>query len=233
MKISEFFSTNTFFAISLTLIVWYFASLLQKKTKSVILHPVLVSVIVIILILIVLKIPNESYQKGMSALSYLITPATICLALPLYEQVKVLKKNIPAILVGVLAGTLTSLVSVFLLGKLFRIDQSLLISLLPKSVTTAIGAPVSEALGGISSITVAVIIVTGILGSVFGPLLCRLLKITEPIAQGTAMGTAAHVIGTTKANEMGDIQGAVSSLSLVVAGLMTAVLLPVFCATVF
>ncbi len=224
---SNFFSASTFFAIGLTLLIWYLACTLQKKTKSVLLHPILVSVIAIILILLVLKIPNESYQKGMSALSYLITPATVCLALPLYEQVKVLKKNLPAILIGVLAGTLTSLVSVFLLGKLFQIDQTLLISLLPKSITTAIGAPVSEALGGNGAITVAAIIATGILGSVFGPLLCKLLKLADPISQGTAIGTSAHVIGTSKANEMGALQGAVGSLSLVVAGLMTAFLLPI------
>ncbi len=224
---SDFFSSSAFFAVGLTLLIWYLACTLQKKTKSVLLHPILVSVIAIILILLVLKIPNESYQKGMSALSYLITPATVCLALPLYEQAKILGKNLPAILVGVLAGTLTSLVSVFLLGKLFQIDQSLLISLLPKSVTTAIGAPVSEALGGNGAITVAAIIATGILGSVFGPFLCKLCKLSEPISQGTAIGTSAHVIGTSKANEMGALQGAVGSLSLVVAGLMTAFLLPI------
>lgn len=169
----------------------------------------------------------ETYQKGMNFVSYLITPATVCLALPLYERIKILKRNLPAIIAGVIAGTLTSILSVFLLGKLFDIDRELLISLLPKSVTTAIGAPVSEALGGKSSITVVIIITTGILGSILGPLLCKLMKLTEPVSQGVAIGTSSHVIGTSKANEMGDLQGAVSSLSFVVAGIVTAFMLPV------
>ncbi len=226
---AEFLSSSSFFAIALTLLVWRLACALQKRTGSVILHPILVSVAGIILVLLALKIPNAEYQRGMNAFSWLLTPATVCLALPLYEQVKVLKKNLPAILTGVLCGTITSLASVFLLGRLFRLDSVMLTSLLPKSVTTAIGAPVSEALGGVGSITVAAIIATGILGSVLGPSLCRWFKITDPVAQGTAIGTAAHVIGTSKANEMGEVQGAVGSLSLVIAGLMTAFLLPVMC----
>ncbi len=225
----EFLSAGSFFAVALTLLIWRLACALQKKTHSVLLHPILVSVAGIILVLLVLKIPNTAYQQGMSAFSWLMTPATVCLALPLYEQVKVLKKNLPAILAGVLAGTVTSLLSVFLLGRLFRLDRAMLVSLLPKSVTTAIGGPVSEALGGVGSITVAVIIVTGILGSMLGPSLCKWLRITDPIAQGTAIGTAAHVIGTSKANEMGALQGAVGSLSLSVAGLLTAFLLPLMC----
>ena len=224
---SDFLSASSFFAIALTLLVWQMACTLQKKTDSVLLHPILISVAGIILVLLALKIPNAVYQQGMSAFSWLLTPATVCLALPLYEQVKVLKKNLPAILAGVLSGTVTSLVSVFLLGRLFRMDRTMLISLLPKSVTTAIGAPVSEALGGVGSITVAAVIATGILGSVLGPALCKWFRIADPIAQGTAIGTAAHVIGTSKANEMGAVQGAVGSFSLVSAGLLTAFLLPV------
>ncbi len=139
---------------------------------------------------------------------------------------KVLKKNLPVILAGVLSGTVTSLVSVFLLGRLFRMDRTLLISLLPKSVTTAIGAPVSEAMGGLGAVTVTAIIATGILGNIFGQTACRLLHIHDPVAQGTAFGTASHVIGTTKANETGAVQGAVSSLSLVIAGVLTAFLMP-------
>ncbi len=220
-------SSSSFFAIAITLLIWHTSCFLQKKTKAVLLNPILVSVTAIIVILTVLKIPSETYQKGMNFVSYLITPATVCLALPLYEQIKILKRNLPAIIAGVIAGTLTSILSVFLLGKLFDIDRELLISLLPKSVTTAIGAPVSEALGGNSSITVVIIITTGILGSIFGPLLCKLMKLTEPVSQGVAIGTSSHVIGTSKANEMGDLQGAVSSLSLVVAGIVTAFMLPV------
>ena len=226
---SEFLTESSFFAIALTLLVWRLACALQKKTGSALLHPILVSAAALILILAALKIPNQAYQQGMKAFSWLLTPATVCLAVPLYEQVRVLRKNLPAILAGVLCGTLTSLISVFAVGKLFGMDRTMLISLLPKSVTTAIGAPVSEALGGIGSVTVAAIIVTGILGSVFGPALCRLFGITDPVAQGTAIGTASHVIGTSRANGMGPVQGAVGSLSLVAAGLMTALLMPLVC----
>ena len=222
----NFLSSSSFFAIALTLLIWRIANALQKKTGSVLLHPILVSVAAIIGILLVSGIPNSAYQQGMKPFSWLMTPATVCLAVPLYEQVKVLKKNLPAILMGVLCGTLTSLLCVGGLCLLFQLDQTMTVSLLPKSVTTAIGAPVSEALGGMSAVTVAVIIATGILGNVFGHAACRLFRIQDPIAQGTAIGTASHVIGTTKANELGPVQGAVSSLSLVAAGVLTAFLIP-------
>ena len=223
----DFLSSSSFFAIALTLLIWRFANALQKKTGSVLLHPILVSVAAMILILVVSGIPNSAYQQGMKPFSWLMTPATVCLAVPLYEQVKVLKKNLPAILLGVLCGTLTSLLCVGCCCLLFHLDQTMTVSLLPKSVTTAIGAPVSEALGGMSAITVAVIIATGILGNVFAQAACRLFRIHDPIAQGVAIGTASHVIGTTKANEIGAVQGAVSSLSLVIAGVLTAFLVPV------
>ncbi len=149
---------------------------------------ILVSATGIILVLLALKIPNAVYQQGMSAFSWLLTPATVCFALPLYRQVKVLIKNLHAILAGVLSGTVTRLVSVFLLGRLFRMDRTMMISLLRKSVTTATGAPVSEAMGGVGSITVAAIIATGIWGSVLGPALCRWFRIADHIAWGTAIG---------------------------------------------
>ena len=224
---ADFLSQSSFFAIALTLLVWRLASWLQKKTGSMLLHPILVSVALIILALLATGVPNSAYQQGMRALSWLMTPATVCLAVPLYEQVRMLKKNLPAIALGALCGTLASLVCIGGLCLLFRLDQAMTISLLPKSVTTAIGAPISEALGGMGSITVAVIIITGILGNVFGSAACRLLNIHDPVAQGAAFGTAAHVIGTSKANELGEIQGAVSSLSLVVAGILTAFLLSI------
>ncbi len=223
---TEFLSGSSFFAIALTLLIWRLSVLLQKKTGSVLLHPILMSVIGVIVILLCTGIPNSAYQKGMEPFSWLITPATVCLAVPLYEQVKVLKKNLPAICLGVFCGTLTSILCVAGLCLLFGMDRTMTVSLLPKSVTSAIGASVSEGLGGLGSVTVAVIIVTGILGNVFGQVMYRLFRIHDPVAQGTAMGTSAHVIGTTKANEMGEIQGAVSSLSLVIAGVLTAFLIP-------
>ncbi len=218
---TDFLSSSSFFAIALTLLIWRFAAALQKKTGSVLLHPILVSVLGIILILLASGIPNSDYQQGMKPFSWLMTPATVCLAVPLYEQVKVLKKNLAAICLGVLCGTLTSLLCIGGLCLLFRLDRTMTVSLLPKSVTTAIGAPVSEAMGGLGAVTVTAIIATGILGNIFGQTACRLLHIHDPVAQGTAFGTASHVIGTAKANETGAVQGAVSSLSLVIAGVLT------------
>lgn len=225
---TEFLSGSSLFAIALTLLVWRLASALQKKIKSPILHPILISTAAIIAVLLVLKIPNAAYQANMKPLSFLMTPATVCLAIPLYEQMQVLRRKLPAILVGVACGTVVSLLCVAGLCLLFKLDPSMTVSLLPKSVTTAIGVPISESLGGMSSITVTAIISTGILGNITGSFLCRILKIEDPVAQGAAMGTAAHVIGTTRANEMGSVQGAVSSLSLVIAGILTAFLIPLF-----
>ena len=141
-------------------------------------------------------------------------------------SLKTLKKNLPAILAGIAAGTLTSLLVIGLLCALFALDRSLTVSLLPKSITTAMGMVLSEENGGIGALTTVVIIVTGILGSLVGPGLCKLLKLTDPISQGVALGTASHVIGTSKANELGALQGAVSSLSLACAGILTAILFP-------
>jgi putative effector of murein hydrolase len=180
--------------------------------------------------LLLTGIPVENYQAGTSAISWLLTPATVCLALPLYQQLKVLKKNLGAIFAGIAAGTVVILVCVFLLCRLFRLEDSFTVSLLPKSITTAMGIVLSSQNGGIPSLTTAVIIVTGILGSLAGGALCKLLKLNDPISQGVAFGTASHVIGTSKAAELGQLQGAVSSLSLTVAGILTAVLFPLVCA---
>ena len=191
----------------------------RRKWNSPLCNPLLIAVILVISFLLVSGISTEVYQDGMAKISWLLTPATVCLALPLYQQLKTLRKQLPAIFLGVTAGTLTSLASI--------LDNAMLLSLLPKSITTAIGMVLSEQMGGIQSLTAAAIIATGILGSLIGSSLCRLLKLTDPIAQGAAFGTASHVIGTTRANEIGQLQGAVSSLSLISAGLLTAVVLPV------
>lgn len=217
------------FSIVLTLGAYLFGLWLQKKTKSPLCNPILIAAALIIGLLLVTKLPNEDYQAGTAIFSWLLTPATVCLALPLYRQLKVLKKHVPAILSGVVAGTLTSLVCVLLLAKAFRLEDALTISLLPKSITTAMGIELSSLNGGIQSLTAAAIIITGILGSLFGSMLCKLFRLKDPISQGVAFGTASHVIGTSRASELGQLQGAVSSLSLAVAGLLTAVLFPLIC----
>ena len=219
---------TSLFSIVLTLGVYEFALWVQKKWNYPICNPILISVVIIIPLLLLLRIPNGDYQAGCKSFSWLLTPATVCLAVPLYEQLQVLKKYLPAIAAGVTAGTLASLLCITGMCALFRLDDVLRVSLLPKSITTAKGIALTEQMGGLSSIAAAAIVVTGILGSVLGVPLCRLLRIKDPIAQGVAFGTASHVIGTTKAAELSPLTGAVSSLSLVVAGILTAVLCPLF-----
>lgn len=215
------------FSLMLTLLTFEAGRWLQKKLRSPLCNPILISVVLVIGILLLFRIPVEDYQAGAKLFSWLLTPATICLAVPLYDQLQILKKNLPAICAGVVAGTLVSLGSIGILCVAFRLDSSLTASLLPKSITTAMGIAVSAQMGGISAISTVVIIVTGILGSVFGSMLCRLFHITDPIAQGVAFGTASHVIGTSRASQISELSGAVSSLSLVIAGVLTAVLCPI------
>lgn len=223
---AEFLQKVPLLALALTFGAYQFGLWCQKKWKTPLLNPILIAVILMIGILLVTGIPNETYQAGMTGITWLLTPATVCLALPLYRQVQTLKKNLPAILAGITAGTVVSLVFIGILCRVLELDRVFTVSLLPKSITTAMGMVLSENSGGIGSLTAAAIIVTGILGSLFGTILCKLLKITDPVAQGVAFGTASHVVGTSRANEVGPLQGAVSSLSLAVAGILTAVVFP-------
>lgn len=222
---TDFLNASSFFCAALTLVAFAAASACQKKWKLAILNPILVSAVVIIITLNLLDIPNETYQAGCQVLSFLLTPATICLAISFYDQFNALRAHLAAVTAGVLAGTVASLGSIGLLARIFGLDAALTASLLPKSVTTAIGVALSQEIGGVAAITTAAIVITGILGNIAGPALCRLFRLEDPIAQGVAFGTAAHVIGTAKATELGKMTGAVSSLSLTLAGLITCVLL--------
>ena len=212
--------------LALTLIAFFLGQKLQQKLKSPILNPILTAVVIILVFLGITGGSVKDYQSGMGILSWLLTPATICLAVPMYEQFRLLKKNLWAIAAGVAAGALSCLVIVLLFGLAFGFAPELTLSLLPKSITTAIGVSLSEMMGGMTGITTAAIVFTGIFANIMGQAFCRVFRITDPIAQGVAFGTAGHVIGTSKANELNPLTGAVSSLSLVVAGLLTAVLFP-------
>ena len=212
--------------VILTLLAFRLGQFVQAKTKSPICNPILIAVILVLLFLKGTGMELATYQKGASMLSWLMTPATVCLAISMYEQFQVLRKNIPMILAGVAAGAISCLILVIGFGMLAGFDRELTVSLLPKSVTTAIGVPLSEIAGGMTPITTAAIIFTGIIANILGPWLCKLFRLTDEISRGVAFGTAGHVIGTAKANELGSLTGAVSSLSLVVAGLLTAILLP-------
>ena len=217
-----------FFPILLTLAAFWFGQALQSKWKSPLLNPILVASVIIIAVLTAFKIPVETYQSGCAPLQFLLTPATICFAIGMYEQLGKLKKHIAAILAGILCGTVSSLAFIRLLCAAFGLDIVLTISLLPKSITTAIGMALSEEAGGIASLTTAAIVVTGVLGNMFGPTLCRMFGIKNDIAAGAAFGTSSHAIGTARAVQISELAGAVSSLSLTFAGLITVVLFQLF-----
>ena len=214
--------------VSLTLITFLAGQKLQKKFRSPLLNPILISVILVLIFLALTGLPVADYKAGMGTLSWLLTPATICLAVPMYEQFQILKKNLPMILAGVAAGAVSCLIMVAGFGILVNFESILTVSLMPKSITTAIGVALSEMMGGMPGVTTAAIVFTGIFASIMGPAFCRLFRLTDEVARGVAFGTAGHVIGTSKANELSPLTGAVSSLSLVVAGLLTAVALPLF-----
>ena len=221
---ADFISGSSFFAVALTVIAFCVGAACQKKWKKAILNPILIGAALVMLTLFVLDIPVEQYQRDCRILTFLMTPATICLAIAFYEQLQKLKKHLLAILIGVAGGTLASLLSVWLLSGLFGFQEVLMVSLLPKSITSAIGVALSEQAGGIGALTTAIIILTGVLGNIAGPALSRLLRICDPISQGVAFGTASHVIGTSRATEISPLAGAVSSLSLTLAGLITTIL---------
>ena len=201
---------------------------LKKKTNSPIFNPLLVSIVLVMLVLVVFHVDYESYNSSAKYLSYLLTPATVSLAIPLYQQLELLKKNFVAIMLGILSGVLTSAGVILAMSILFGLSHEESVTLLPKSITTAIGMGVSEELGGYVTITVAVIIVTGILGNIIGEMVCKVFRIKNPISRGLALGTSAHAIGTARAMEMGEVEGAMSSLAIVVAGLCTVVGASVF-----
>ena len=215
---------SLYFGVFVSLFAYLIGMELKKKFGWPVLNPLLVAIILVIAILKATGITYTDYNEGASYISYFLTPATVCLAVPLYEKFELLKKNALAITLGIAAGVAASLATVFALAALFQLDFSLFTTLLPKSITTAIGMDVSAELGGYPSLTVAAIILTGVLGNICADGACRVFRITSPIAQGVAIGTAAHAVGTSRALEMGEIQGAMSSLSLIVAGLLTVVL---------
>ena len=225
---NEFFASSVYAGTVLTLLFFYAGMLLKKKFKSAAVNPLLIAVGSTIAFLAVTKTSYSSYYEGAKYISWFLTPATICLAVPLYEQLEALRKNAAAVLCGILSGVMASLFSVLLLSMLFGLSHKEYVTFLPKSITTAIGMAVSEEMGGYSPITVAVIILTGITGNLICVPLLKALRIKEPIAKGIAIGTASHAIGTSKAMELGSLTGAMSSLSIVVSGLLTVILAPFF-----
>lgn len=223
----ELLESIDIFPVILTLAAFQIGQVCQKKWKKPIFNPTLIGMVLVTAFVALSGMNPEGYTSGTKLIFWLMTPATISLAVPMYQQFQVLRKSLKAVLAGVCAGALSCILLIAAVSVLLGFDRSVMISLMPKSVTTAIGMSLSEMFGGMGGVTVAAIIVTGIGGNMLGPVLCKLFRITDEVAQGVAFGTAAHVIGTAKANELSELTGAASSLSLVVAGLLTAVFMPI------
>lgn len=226
--INEFFKESLFAGVTLSLVAYMIGIKLKQKLKYGIFNPLLISMLLCILVLIVGKVDYEVYNMSAKYLSWFLTPATVCLAIPLYEQWELLKKNYLAVIFGILAGVVTSLATVFVLAKLFKLTHEEYVTMLPKSITTAIGMGVSEELGGYVAITVPVIIITGVLGNMMGVVVCKLFRIAEPISKGLAFGASSHAVGTAKAMELGEIEGAMSGLATAVAGIFTVAFASLF-----
>ena len=225
---SNFLENSVFFGVFISIITYEIGVLIKKKLKLAIFNPLLISIALIIVFLLAFHIKYNVYESGAQYLSYFLTPATVALAVPLYEQIEPLKKNWKAIVAGILSGALTSALCVLAVAFVFQLDHKQYVTLLPKSITTAIGMGLSEELGGIVTITVAVIVVTGVIGNMFAESICKLFHITDPVAKGIGIGSASHAMGTAKAMEMGEIEGAMSSLSIAVSGLLTVVVSIIF-----
>jgi len=224
----EFIAGSATFGVVLSLVCYYLGVLLKKKFNSPIMNPLLIGIVLTIIFLLVFKVDYEDYNSSAKYLSWLLTPATVSLAIPLYMELDRLRKNFKAIILSIFVGTVISLAVILVFALIFGFSHSQYVTFLPKSITTAIGMSISEELGGIKAITVAAIIVTGILGNIIGESVLTLCRVTDPIAKGLAMGTSAHAIGTAKAMEMGEVEGAMSSLSIVTAGIITVILANVF-----
>lgn len=217
---------SQYFGLVLSLGTYLLAVWIKKKTKLAILNPLVISAALIIGCLVSVGMDYETYNKGAGFLGWLLTPATVCLAIPLYRQLHLLRRHMAAVVISIFAGVATSMGSILIMSKLLGLSHIHYVSLLPKSITTAIGMGVSEEAGGIVTLTVMSIILTGVLGNMACELILQVARVTHPVAKGLAMGTSAHAVGTAKALEMGEIEGAMSSLSIAVAGLMTVVAVP-------
>lgn len=224
---NEILKESVYFGVAVSLFAYWIGIQCRKKWNLPIMNPLLIAMVLLITVFLAAGIEFETYAYGAKYITYFLTPATICLAVPLYRQVNTLKKNLPAVFISIFCGCLAHVAIVVGLSQVMRLQDDILLSLMPKSVTTAIALGVSEEIGGIQSLTVVGVCVAGMMGAIIGPTLLKWCRVTEPEAQGLALGTASHAIGTSKAVEMGELQGAMSSLAIVVTGILTVILLPI------
>ena len=224
----SFLANTVYWAVLISLTTYFFGDFLKKKTKLIIFNPLLFSTVMTVIFLLLFNIEYDSYYEKADILYFLLTPTTVCLAIPLYEQVNLLKKNILAIVLGILSGVIACLTTILFFAVFFNWSHTMYVTILPKSITAAMAMGVSQELGGIASLTVPIVIMTGIFGNIIAEYVCNTFRINEPISRGLAIGSASHAMGTVKAMEMGSIEGAMSSLSMAVAGVLT-----VICASIF
>lgn len=224
----EIVFSSPFFGITISIVAYSIGVWLNKKTKMALINPLLISYVIIIPLLVLLNIPLEWYKRGGDIINMFLSPATAVLAITVYRQRKLLKDHILSVIVGSIAGSLTSLLVVYALCRLLLMPDEITVSMLPKSITTPMAIAVSESLGGIEAVTVLAVIITGISGNILGPILIKVFRIKNEIAQGMAMGAASHAVGTSKAIELGEVQGALSSIALVMSGIITVILSLIF-----
>ena len=215
------------FGVILTILFFNIGIYIQKKTNKPIFNPLLIAILGIILFLSITKIPYESYKLGGDRINFFLGPVTIVLAVPLYKQFDLFKKYLLEILIGISCGVVVSFISVKLIGHFTNADVDIINSLIPKSITTPMGISLTKTLNGVEAITVVSIILTGILGAIISPIIFKIGKINNPVAKGIAIGTSAHALGTTKALEMGEVEGAMSGLSIGISGIITVILIPI------
>lgn len=216
------------FGLILTIASFHIGLFIFKKTKLPIFNPLLIGIVLVMVIISAFKIPLDYFRKGGDYLTFLLAPATISLALPLYKQLDKLKKNFIPIIIGSLVGAVTAILSTIFLGKILGIEDILLLSFMPKSITTPLGIELSKVLGGIPAITIFSIVVTGISGNILAPMVCKFFKIKNSVARGIGIGISSHAVGTAKALEMGETEGAMSALSIVISGIITFIVAPIF-----
>lgn len=230
---NEFLLNSTYFGVVLSLLCYWLGLKISSKVKSTLCNPLLVAAAIIVGILLIFKIDYETFDKGASHLTYFLNPATVCLAVPLYRQFHVLKSNTKAIILGIAAGCVACVITIVGLSAVFAFAPELTASVLPKSITTAIAIGLSEEIGGMPAVTVACVVITGIFGACTASTFFKIFKIEEPVAQGLATGASAHAIGTSRALEIGEVQGAMSSLAIVVTGIMTVIIVPIVTGILF
>ncbi|MBU3155937.1 LrgB family protein [Clostridium estertheticum] len=218
--------TSPVFGVITSLIAYEIGLYIKKKGRLSIFNPLMIAVIILILFLTKFHIKYEDYNKGGQIISFFLFPATVALALPMYKKFVLFKENATPILIGIFSGAISGFISVVFLSKLFGLTDVLIKSLMPKSITTPIGIALSKQLGGLQSITVVAIIITGIIGSIVGPFLYKIFKINDKVALGIAMGSSAHALGTARAMEIGEVEGAMSGLTMAISGVMTVLLYP-------